>query len=407
MSALCLAGRIILENGGETYRAEDTVLHMARALHLDHADVFAVPSGLFISFVDERGEWKSSVNRVNLKGTHLARVDRVNQISRALAAGDLLPERLLDELKAAQSLNENSPVWYAPLMAFLTAAGFAVMFGGGLMDMLLGGLCAALTQVIPYAFSQENRSSAMASCLVGGTFCALIPLVFHALTGLCSTEAVIASAIMPLVPGLSMTNAVQDILRGDMVSGVAHCARAIMIAVMVAGGALVGTHLASAMGLMAQSAPQISAWPLWMQGAIITLGSLGAGAGFGALLFSPKKAILWGALVGAAGYLAYWVLMQSGVGETAAMFAGALLAAVLSQIAARRQRMITTIYITIAILPMVPGLGLYRAMSALAQGDLATGGGIAMHTMALIVMIALGIGLGAMLAGMRRRERKG
>ena len=136
------------------------------------------------------------------------------------------------------------------------------------------------------------------------------------------------------------------------------------------------------------------------------LSSFGAGAGFGALLFSPKKAITLGAFIGAAGYLAYWLLMQMAVGETAAMFVGALLAAILTQAAARRQKMITTIYITIAILPMVPGLGLYRAMSALAQGDLSLGGGIAMHTMALIVMIALGIGLGAMLAGLRRREKK-
>ena len=29
---LSLAGRIILENGGETYRAEDTVTRMARAM---------------------------------------------------------------------------------------------------------------------------------------------------------------------------------------------------------------------------------------------------------------------------------------------------------------------------------------------------------------------------------------
>ena len=53
MKALCLAGRIILENGGETYRAEDTVRRMARALGLREADAFAIPSGLFISFNDE------------------------------------------------------------------------------------------------------------------------------------------------------------------------------------------------------------------------------------------------------------------------------------------------------------------------------------------------------------------
>ena len=37
LKALGLAGRIILENGGETYRAEDTVLRMAQALGLAEA----------------------------------------------------------------------------------------------------------------------------------------------------------------------------------------------------------------------------------------------------------------------------------------------------------------------------------------------------------------------------------
>ena len=35
---LSLAGRIILENGGETYRAEDTVMRMARAMGMPEAD---------------------------------------------------------------------------------------------------------------------------------------------------------------------------------------------------------------------------------------------------------------------------------------------------------------------------------------------------------------------------------
>ena len=98
MKALCLAGRVILENGGETYRAEDTVLRMARALELKGPDVFAIPSGLFISFADENGVNHSSISRVHLSGTHLTRVNRVNEISRALTEGRLAPEQLLEEL---------------------------------------------------------------------------------------------------------------------------------------------------------------------------------------------------------------------------------------------------------------------------------------------------------------------
>ena len=43
---------------------------------------------------------------------------------------------------------------------------------------------------------------------------------------------------MPLVPGLAMTNAVQDSMRGDLLSGLSHGMQAILTACMVAGGAL-------------------------------------------------------------------------------------------------------------------------------------------------------------------------
>ena len=48
---------------------------------------------------------------------------------------------------------------------------------------------------------------------------------------------------MPLVPGLAMTNAVQDTMRGDMVSGLSHGAQAVLTACLVAGGALVANAL--------------------------------------------------------------------------------------------------------------------------------------------------------------------
>ena len=396
MRALRLAGRIILENGGETYRAEDTIIRMAHALGLEEPDAFAIPSGLFISFTDESGERKTSVSRVYLRGTRLVRVDRVNQISRMLTDGLLDADELISALEQAARIGSSMPWWYAPLTAFISAAGFAVMFGGGLTEFWLGGLCAALTQMVPLLLRGRD-SGGMAGTLMGSVLCALVPLLYHEYLGPCLTEAIIAAAIMPLVPGLSMTNAVQDILRGDMMSGVSHCARAIMIAVMVAGGALVGTHLSATLGAYVPADEAVSMVLNWQNALLIFISSTFAGAAFGALLYAPRKAFLWGGVLGGVGYTAYWLILQTGSAETTAIFVGALIASVGAQAAARRLKLIATAFVTTAILPLVPGVGLYRAMRMLAQGQTANGLAHAAHTMALIVMIALGIGLGAAL----------
>ena len=133
----------------------------------------------------------------------------------------------------------------------------------------------------------------------------------------------------------------------------------------------------------------------------VVSGYLGA-AGFGALLHAPRKGILWGAVIGSVGYTAYWLIFHLTGSELPAMFVGALLAAALGQIAARKLCMISTVFITIAILPLVPGIGLYRAMSAMGQGDMMTGAITAVHAMSLILMIVMGTGIGSALFSQRK-----
>ena len=77
--------------------------------------------------------------------------------------------------------------------------------------------------------------------LAKGIVCSMLT-VFLLMPGLL-TDAVIAGALMPLVPGLAMTNAVQDSLRGDMVSGLSHGAQALLTACLIAGGALLSPVL--------------------------------------------------------------------------------------------------------------------------------------------------------------------
>ena len=87
MEALQLAAQLILEYGGETFRAEETVRRMGEGFGLSEVESFAVPSGLFISYRTETGELETSVRRVHKQGTDLTIVDETNHVSRAAAEG--------------------------------------------------------------------------------------------------------------------------------------------------------------------------------------------------------------------------------------------------------------------------------------------------------------------------------
>ena len=84
--------------------------------------------------------------------------------------------------------------------------------------------------------------------LLGSLLSTLIPLLLRHYAGIGLVGPIVAGALMPLLPGLAMTNAVQDAMRGDMVSGLSHGLSAVLTAVLVAGGALVASSLMGLMG---------------------------------------------------------------------------------------------------------------------------------------------------------------
>ena len=242
MDSLQLAGKIIMENGGETYRAEETINRMGRGFGLAEADSFAVPSGLFISYRNADGEPVTSVRRVRREGRNLTRVDEVNQVSRLVSAGELDCDGAFQRLKEIESHPGSfAGLWCLPA-AFLCAAGFTLLFGGCFLSIAAAGVIATLVQLMESCIGRF-RTRGLAASILGGLLTALLPLVLSLAVPELQTELIVAGAIMPLVPGLAMTNAVQDTLRGDMVSGISHGVQAIMTACLIAGGALLAVEI--------------------------------------------------------------------------------------------------------------------------------------------------------------------
>ena len=119
--------------------------------------------------------------------------------------------------------------------------------------------------------------------------------------------------------------------------------------------------------------------------------------GFALLLNAPKRAWLPAAAIDAVGYVLYWLMLRLGAGEPLAIFAAAMAASVLAQFCARRMRMIATIFVSLSIVSLVPGLGLYRCMELIGQGQNAAGLQTGVAAMISILMIALGLAVGSFL----------
>ena len=242
MEVLQTAGEIIMENGGETYRAEETITRMGVGFGLNKVESFAVPSGLFISYRGKNGKLETSVKRVRRLGRNLSRVDAANQVSRQVAAGKMNCPQAMEKLKEIKAMPGAFSGWWSLPAAFLCASGFSALFGGNWLAICASGVVALVVQMIEM-FLSRFRKRGLAASVIGGMFTALLPNLLVLVLPALQTELVIAGAVMPLVPGLAMTNAVQDTMRGDMVSGLSHGAQAILTACLIAGGALLALDL--------------------------------------------------------------------------------------------------------------------------------------------------------------------
>ncbi len=242
MESVQLAGRIILENGGETYRVEDTVERMGKAMGCEEVDVFAVPSGVFITLHFPGGSERTTINRIRSRGINLSKVDQANQVSRQLALGEIDAMKARDILKSIRR-GENALLnKLQPYAAGFSSAAFAFLFGGGYIEALVACICAILTQWLIRLFVRYQMHQ-IVTHIIGGMICTLIPLCFHYITGLGMVDPMVAGSLMPLVPGLAMANAVQDGVRGDLLSGIIHAVNALLIAGLMAGGAILAQNI--------------------------------------------------------------------------------------------------------------------------------------------------------------------
>lgn len=148
---------------------------------------------------------------------------------------------------------------------------------------------------------------------------------------------------------------------------------------------------------------------LFLQGALKLISSFVGTLGFAIFMHAPKKAWLPASAIGGVAYALYWVLIQLGVSAVLSIFIAALLGSVLGQYCARKMHMIASIFVLLSMIPLVPGLGLYRCMHFLAQEMYSAGADAGVRAMVDIVMIALGLAMGSFIFRMfvRAKPTKG
>ncbi|WP_151734829.1 threonine/serine exporter family protein ['Paenibacillus yunnanensis' Narsing Rao et al. 2020] len=230
---LCLlAGKIMLQSGAETYRVEDTMSRMAAALGFPGAHSYVTPT--VIMFTTSRTE-PVKLFRIAERTTDLQKVSEVNDISRRLSERQISMADARERLGRVDDAAHAYPAWLQILAAAVTGACFTVMFKGSLWDglpaLFVSGLGFAVAGYLHRLVQIRFFAEFSASFLIGLT--AFLAVKFGIGREM---DKIIIGSVMPLVPGLLITNAVRDLMAGHLVSGLSKGADAFLTAFAIGTG---------------------------------------------------------------------------------------------------------------------------------------------------------------------------
>lgn len=227
------AGMILLKNGAEIFRVEETIHRICHRFHVDQVDVFTMSHGLFIT-ADNGRDVYTRIKHVPLSSAHLGIVVEVNELSREIDAGLVGLEEARERLKEIENIP--SKRWYIKLIAAgCGSMGFGFLLGATILESFIAFVIGFITYIW-VLFAEKHKITKIITNIGGGAIMMMIALVARRIFSGIHMEGMISGAVMPLVPGVAFVNAIRDMADSDFLAGTVRMVDALLVFVYIAVG---------------------------------------------------------------------------------------------------------------------------------------------------------------------------
>jgi uncharacterized membrane protein YjjP (DUF1212 family) len=229
------AGHILLENGAEIARVEDTMDRISRHFGVNFGDFFVLSNGIFTTGGYEADGQFARVKHIPVRGTQLDKVVAVNALSRDIADGKY---ESLDQVRNRLQEIRHMPGKSRKMQVLASAVGsasFSYLFGGNLIDAAVAGV-AGLVLYLFLLYVYPPNHSKIVSNILGGAIVTTICLMAYCMGVGDHLNFMIIGSIIPLVPGVPFTNGIRDIGNSDYISGGVRLLDAILVFLCIAMG---------------------------------------------------------------------------------------------------------------------------------------------------------------------------
>ncbi|KQY55637.1 MULTISPECIES: threonine/serine ThrE exporter family protein [unclassified Nocardioides] len=398
-------GEMLLSNGAGAADVTATMQSVAYHLGLRNPIVDVTFTSLSMSYQPEPGDvplvMMRQVKQRDIDYEDLTRIDHLVR--------DLLADRIdLVEARATVARISSSGHarhrWAVTAGTGVMSAGVGMMLGGNTLVVLIAFIAAVLIDRTQMLLSRQRLPTFYLQ-VAGGAVATLLALAAAAAELDVDPSVVVTANIIMLLSGIGFMGGLQDALSGFYVTSNARMTEALLSTAGIIAGVSGGLALGDVVGVdIGRLEPG--------RGGLTTLATMSVGAAVAAAAFafsaySPKRILAPIGLIAGVALAITYGIEGAGFGRTWSVAAAALFIGLVSYSVSGRVKVPPLVVVVSAIVPLLPGLSIYRGLSLMAEGGETSRGLVAIITAASVaIALASGVILGEYIAQPLKREAR-
>lgn len=397
------AGDVLLSGGASASQvtAGCTAVAEAGGLHRVECDITFTSISLSGHGAAGAGP-VSGLRLVRQRELDYSRVTAVHNLVADLVAGRLGVEEAHRRLQAVvlgrhpypQAVVTSARAVLAGAVALLLGAGAAVTAAAFAVTVVIDVLNARLGRRGLPPFFQN---------VAGGLIATATALALVAAHVGVRPALVVAGGIVLLLPGVTLVGAVHDAITGFYVTAGARAFETLLLTAGIVSGIAIALSVGVRLGLPIRI--DDTATPGLTHLSVQLVAAAAVSVSFAVSNHAPRRTLPVVAVAGPLGWAVFAALERLQLSATLGSAAAAVAIGIGSYALTRRQRVPPFVYIAAGIIPLLPGLAIYRAMRHLAEGDSFAGVGLLGQAMTIGLALAAGALLGEFVAqGVRGRS---
>ncbi|WEV60396.1 threonine/serine exporter family protein [Streptococcaceae bacterium ESL0729] len=237
-----IAGRILIEGGSEMERINKTIKEIVNKASDKESQVFTSLTAIMVGVQDSS---TMMFEQVEGRGINLEKIYQVDLLVKSYLNDEISLDDLYKKLKYLEKNIIDFSFATKVLAAAVQSAFLMIIFtqSSAYLDMFWTALTGACGYALAITLHKYTNIPFIREFL-GSLLLGYIALIGVRLNLASSINDVIIGAVMPLVPGVSITNSIRDLIEGNLISGIERGVEATLtIFAIVSALALVLQHV--------------------------------------------------------------------------------------------------------------------------------------------------------------------